>query len=89
LLAERIGLPQAEVTRIAIGGFLHDLGKIAIPDAILGKTDKLTDAVARVCFGTQGGESKKNECAIAAARTDTVAIRSSTGRSRLRWSKVF
>ena len=29
--------------RIAIGGFLHDLGKIGIPDAILRKRDKLTD----------------------------------------------
>lgn len=27
-----------------IGGFLHDLGKIGIPDAILGKKEKLTDA---------------------------------------------
>ena len=44
LLAEKAGLPEDEVARITIAGFLHDLGKISIPDAILGKTDKLTDA---------------------------------------------
>lgn len=43
LLAESAGLPAAEVSHIVIGGFLHDLGKIGIPDAILGKKDKLTD----------------------------------------------
>lgn len=44
LLAERIGLSETEVARVAIGGFLHDLGKVGIPDAILNKRDKLTDA---------------------------------------------
>lgn len=44
LLAERAGLPDDQSARIAIGGFLHDLGKVGIPDAILGKKGKLTDA---------------------------------------------
>jgi HD-GYP domain-containing protein (c-di-GMP phosphodiesterase class II) len=44
LLADAAGLPPEASARIAIGGFLHDLGKIGIPDAILGKKDKLTDA---------------------------------------------
>ena len=43
LLADRAGLAEEEAARIAIGGFLHDLGKVGIPDAILGKKDKLTD----------------------------------------------
>jgi len=43
LLALAAGLPEAEVARVALGGFLHDLGKIAIPDAILGKKDRLND----------------------------------------------
>ena len=43
LLCERAGIPMDECARIAIGGFLHDLGKIGIPDAILRKRDKLTD----------------------------------------------
>lgn len=44
LLADAAGLPAQEASRIAIGGFLHDLGKIGIPDAILGKKEKLTDS---------------------------------------------
>ena len=43
LLASASGLPEADVARIALGGFLHDLGKIGVPDHILNKTGKLTD----------------------------------------------
>lgn len=43
ILAEDAGLPSNVVARIALGGFLHDLGKIGVPDAILNKPDKLTD----------------------------------------------
>lgn len=43
ILAEDGGLPASEVARIALGGFLHDLGKIGVPDTILNKPDKLTD----------------------------------------------
>lgn len=42
LLATRAGLASGEIARIAIGGFLHDLGKIGIPDAILRKPGRLT-----------------------------------------------
>lgn len=44
LLAERAGLNEAQIACAAIGGFLHDLGKIGVPDAILGKRGPLTDA---------------------------------------------
>lgn len=43
LLADHAGLPESDAARIAVGGFLHDLGKVGIPDAILCKKDKLTD----------------------------------------------
>jgi len=43
LLCERAGVAADQCARIAIGGFLHDLGKVGIPDAILRKPDKLTD----------------------------------------------
>src|SRR3989338_1187431 len=43
ILAEHGGLPPNQVARISLGGFLHDLGKIAVPDAILNKPDRLTD----------------------------------------------
>lgn len=42
LLATAAGLSAAEVARIGMGGFLHDLGKIGVPDAILRKPDRLT-----------------------------------------------
>lgn len=43
LLASDAGLSETDVARIRIGGFLHDLGKISVPDHILGKKDRLTD----------------------------------------------
>ena len=43
IVATRLNLSEAEISRISVGGFLHDLGKISIPDHILGKKDKLTD----------------------------------------------
>ena len=43
-LAVASGLSRKEVAAIGLGGFLHDLGKVGVPDAILGKTDKLSDA---------------------------------------------
>lgn len=44
LLGEEAGLPAADVARVSLGGFLHDLGKIAIPDAVLRKSSGLDDA---------------------------------------------
>lgn len=43
LLASAAGLADSDVARIALGGFLHDLGKIGVPDAILNKPDRLSD----------------------------------------------
>jgi hypothetical protein len=43
LLAQESGLPDDDVARISIGGFLHDLGKVGVPDHILNKKDRLTD----------------------------------------------
>ncbi len=42
LLAEDAGLSEREVARIALGGFLHDLGKVGVPDQILRKPDRLS-----------------------------------------------
>lgn len=38
-----IGLPKSEVEDLAYAGFLHDIGKIRIPDEILHKPGRLTD----------------------------------------------
>ncbi|MBJ7546162.1 HD domain-containing protein, partial [Pseudomonas sp. OA3] len=43
LLAEKSGFAPAEVARLALGGFVHDLGKVGIPDAILRKPGPLND----------------------------------------------
>lgn len=43
LLSERAGLAPDQCARIAIGGFLHDLGKVGVPDAVLRKRGKLDD----------------------------------------------
>lgn len=42
LLASDAGFAAADVSRVTVGGFLHDLGKISVPDQILRKVDKLT-----------------------------------------------
>ena len=41
-LARAMGIPPAEIKVIARGAFLHDIGKMAIPDEILRKPGKLT-----------------------------------------------
>jgi putative nucleotidyltransferase with HDIG domain len=41
-LARAMGIPPAEIKIIARGAFLHDIGKMAIPDEILRKPGKLT-----------------------------------------------
>ncbi|GGP18620.1 HD domain-containing phosphohydrolase [Silvimonas iriomotensis] len=43
LMAQDLGLPPEAVAQITLGGFLHDLGKIGVPDAILHKPGPLTD----------------------------------------------
>jgi len=42
-IARKMGLAKEEIDVIARGAFLHDIGKMAIPDDILGKPGKLTD----------------------------------------------
>jgi putative two-component system response regulator len=44
LLARQLGLPDSQVSLIARGAPLHDVGKIGVPDTILLKMGKLTPA---------------------------------------------
>lgn len=44
ILAEELGLPQERQELLAMAAKLHDVGKIGIPDEILGKPGKLTEA---------------------------------------------
>lgn len=43
LLAEEAGLSRRDIALCEVGGFLHDLGKVGVSDAILNKPDRLTD----------------------------------------------
>lgn len=44
LIAEAIGMPEDEVRMLETAAPLHDIGKIAVPDAILHKPGRLTEA---------------------------------------------
>ena len=43
LLAKLAGLPDSEVRTVTQSALVHDIGKTAIPPAILGKTGPLTE----------------------------------------------
>jgi len=43
-LADKMGVPKSEIGHIRRGALLHDIGKMAIPDSILQKSDALSDA---------------------------------------------
>ena len=44
LLGERIGASEDQLSALNIGGYLHDVGKIGVPDAVLYKPSGLTSA---------------------------------------------
>ncbi len=44
LLATKIGLSEEEVIKISIAAYLHDMGKVGIPDEILKKASALSEA---------------------------------------------
>ncbi len=48
LIAEQLGLPEDEVRAIEMAAPLHDMGKIAIPDAVLMKPGPLTDEETQI-----------------------------------------
>jgi putative nucleotidyltransferase with HDIG domain len=43
-IARQLGLPPADVEVVRLGALLHDIGKIGVPDHVLRKPGKLTDA---------------------------------------------
>ena len=42
-IGERLGLPEGRLRQLALGGLLHDVGKLSVPNAILNKPGRLTD----------------------------------------------
>jgi len=56
LIGWSLGLREAEIERIEFAGLLHDIGKVAMPDAILQKTASLElDELEAVRAATQSG----------------------------------
>jgi HD-GYP domain-containing protein (c-di-GMP phosphodiesterase class II) len=43
-IGERLELPEGRLRELALGGLLHDVGKLSVPNSILNKPGKLTDA---------------------------------------------
>ena len=48
MLAKELGYTETEINQISTGGFLHDLGKLKIPEQILCKPGRLDDSEFRV-----------------------------------------
>jgi HD domain len=42
-VGEELGLPPGRLRALAIGGLLHDIGKLSVPDSVLKKPAELTD----------------------------------------------
>jgi putative two-component system response regulator len=57
-LGEALGLSRSELRALYRGGYLHDIGKIGVPDAILYKRGALTEEewVVMRCHTTKGEE---------------------------------
>ena len=58
LIGERLGLDAKEYNNLKWASILHDIGKIGIPEIILNKPDRLTDAEFEIIKGhpEKGGE---------------------------------
>ncbi|MBI2266428.1 MAG: HD domain-containing protein, partial [Armatimonadetes bacterium] len=61
-IAAELGLPERQIRSVERGAILHDVGKIAVPDEILLKSDKLSDQewVVMRDHTVHGGNSLKN-----------------------------
>ena len=56
-IAEHMNLPEPDIQALIAGSFLHDIGKVGIPDSVLLKPGKLTDAEFEVmCTHVTHGE---------------------------------
>ncbi len=44
MMARELGLPEPRIERVRLAGALHDIGKVGVPDSILHKPAKLSDA---------------------------------------------
>jgi HD-GYP domain-containing protein (c-di-GMP phosphodiesterase class II) len=73
-VAEKLGLPEALALRCRLGGWLHDVGKVAIPDRIMAKPGPLDEdewAVMR----THPVIGEEIVCGVEAVRDSAAAVR--------------
>lgn len=73
-LGQRLGFPDLEGLRM--GAYLHDLGKLAIPDSILLKPGALTDAEWRIM---------QSHCDIGFGMLENIGFLSQTARNIVRY----
>ena len=68
-LAEALAMPPGDIADLVVGAFLHDVGKIGIPDRVLKKTGKLDDGEFMVMKShvTQGSEIVKDNVWLSGA----------------------
>ena len=74
LTAERMALPAGMVLRCRLGGWLHDVGKVAIPEAVLGKPGPL-DAAEWELIRAHPAAGEEIVRGVAALREAAAAIR--------------
>lgn len=62
LIAEKMGLPEDEISRIKYAATLHDIGKIGVPDTVLNKPSRLSDEEYEIIktHSTIGADILKN-----------------------------
>jgi len=61
-VGEELGLPSPQLRSLAVGGLLHDIGKLRCPDEILKKPAPLTDSeYAVVCEHAEAGRKLLKE----------------------------
>ncbi len=74
LTAERMALPDGVVLRCRLGGWLHDVGKAAIPERILDKPGALDDAEWAL-DAHASGRRRGHRARVAALRDGAAAVR--------------
>ena len=90
-IAETLGLPEGLVMRCRLGGLLHDVGKLAIPDRILAKRARSTTTSGRSCAATPrsaaqiiarvgGLDARTDASGTTTSATTAPATRSAWGR---------
>jgi hypothetical protein len=61
-MAEKLGLDENYQCDVEVGGLLHDIGKIGIPDAVLQKPERLTVAEREATRIRRDEKDERNGC---------------------------